>query len=156
MTAVSYQNKLLSSTSPPPPPPPPPPASPPTPTPAFFLSFFVRSLCGRWWIKFGEKSKCTFFLQFLIFPPFPCLSLQISQGYSIPALVDFWGSHLEWIMTRGRKKKGNKPKDSGKRGHVMTCLQLEAIRLCSFHTSRTVGLPRCAKTNIGQHDKYAL
>lgn len=61
-------------------------------------------------------------------------------------LLHLLTSHLEWIMTR---EKRNKRKDSGKRDHVMTCLQLEAIGLCNFHTSHAVGEPRCAKTNIG-------
>lgn len=140
-------------TAPHPPTPPPPPRSPATLTLAFLPSFFVWALC---WIKFRQKRKIFSFLGFFWFFPHRIFPFFANQPrlflHLLTSGVHIWnGSWPE----KG-KKESNKPEDSGKRGHVMTCLQLEAIGLCNFHTSHTVGEPRCAKTNIGKHDKYAL
>lgn len=144
MMPVSYENKLLSLFSSP-----------------FFFFLLVWStaavlLSGPRWLKFSQKRKYTF-----IFPSVH--NLRRSAGlFLFSGLLGFTsGMDLE-----KKKKKKNSGK-LGKPGQIITCLQLEAIWLCSFHTfvlsesqdvqkqmwGSTINMP-CVSFSDSFHDKF--
>lgn len=141
MTAVSYQNKLLSSPQTP---------SPATPTPAFSLSFFF--LCvGIVVDKVQAEVESDFFIAPFFFLLFFADQLRLFVHLLTSGLHIWNGSWLE-----KEKKKGTNQKTVANGATSWLVYSWKRLACVVFTHLTLSGSQDVRKTNIGQHDKYAL